>query len=131
MSFLAKLIIDENSMNVLDCSFGFEQGADHTGRPSQHPRGGKINVLIETNKKTDFFEWITSPNSKKNGEILFYKRDNLSGLKNIKFTDAFCLNYQESFNANDGDPLKTRLLISAKEISVNNTEYKNLWPVKN
>lgn len=130
MSFLAKLIIDENTMNVLDCSFNFEQGADHTGKPSQRPKGGQINLLIETSKKIDFSEWIISQDSIKNGEIVFYRRDNLSSLKKITFKDAHCISYHESFNADDNDPFKTRLVVSAENISINSDEFKNLWPRK-
>ncbi len=131
MSFLAKLIIDDDTMNILDCSFSFEQGADHSGKPSQRPRGGQIDVLIESTKKTDFLEWMLSTDSVKSGEIVFYKRDNLSGLKKIEFKNAFCLKYEESFHATDKDPFRTRLVISTKELSVNSTNYQNLWFSKN
>jgi hypothetical protein len=130
MSFLAKLTIDDNTMNVLECSFSFEQGSDYTGRPSQRPRGGQINVLIESTRKTDFLEWMISSNMTKEGEIIFYKRDNLSSLKTVKFSGAYCLNYIEDFNSEDGQPLKTRVVISSKEISVNDTTFVNLWPDK-
>jgi hypothetical protein len=59
-----------------------------------------------------------------------YKRDNLSSLKTVKFSGAYCLNYIEDFNSEDGQPLKTRVVISSKEISVNDTTFVNLWPDK-
>lgn len=130
MSFLAKLTIDDNTMNVLSCTFSFEQGSDYTGRPSQRPRGGQINVLIESTRKTDFLEWMISSNMTKDGELIFYKRDNLSSLKTVKFKEGYCLSYLEDFNAKGGEPLKTRVVISSKEISVNETTFVNLWPDK-
>ena len=127
MSFLAQLTIDEDTMNVLRCSFSFEQGADVTGRPSQQPRGGQISVLIESTNKTDFLEWMISNDMTKSGEVIFYKRDNMSSLKTVQFTDAYCLSYQEEFDAEGSEPLKTRILISAKEITVKDTTFTNNW----
>ena len=130
MSFLAKLNIDDNEMNVLECSFGFHQGADNTGRPSQKPRGGQITILIESTNKTDFLEWMISSNMTKNGSIIFYKRDNLSSLKTVDFSEAYCLDYVEDFDAIGSQPLKTRVVISAKEVSIKGTTYTNNWPAK-
>ncbi|MDX1270539.1 type VI secretion system tube protein TssD [Bizionia paragorgiae] len=130
MSFLSKLTIDDESMNVLKCSFSFEQGADNTGRPSQRPKGGQISILIESTNKTDFLEWMISPNMVKSGEIIFYKRDNLSSLKTIIFKDAYCLKYLEDFDAVSDEPLQTSLVISAKELTVKDTTFRNNWPNK-
>ena len=130
MSFLSKLTIDDESMNVLKCSFSFEQAADNTGRPSQRPKGGQISILIESTNKTDFLEWMISPNMVKSGEIIFYKRDNLSSLKTIIFKDAYCLKYVEDFDAVSDEPLQTSLVISAKELTVKDTTFRNNWPNK-
>jgi len=130
MSFLSQLTIDDDTMNVLKCSFAFEQGADYTGRPSQKPRGGQVTILIESTNKTDFLEWMISSNMTKNGEVVFYKRDNMSSLKTLKFTEAYCLSYQEDFDAVGDEPLKTRIVISAKEITVKDTVFTNNWPDK-
>ncbi len=130
MSFLSKLTIGDDTMNVLKCSFSFEQGSDTTGRPSQKPRGGQISILLESTNKTDFLEWMISSNMTKNGEIIFYKRDNMSSLKTIKFSEAYCLNYNEDFNAVGDEPLKTKVVVSAKEITIKDTTFKNNWPAK-
>lgn len=130
MSFLAKLNIDDDEMNILECSFNFNQGADSSGRPSQKPRGGQIKILIESTNKTDFLEWMVSNHMTKNGSIIFYKRDNMSSLKTIEFKEAYCLDYTEDFDAISAEPLKTRVLISAKEITVKGTTFSNNWPAK-
>lgn len=127
MSFLAQLTIDDDTMNVLRCSFSFEQGADRTGKPSQRPTGGQLTILIESTNKTDFLEWMISPNMTKDGEVIFYKRDNMSNLKTVKFKEAYCLSYHEDFDSVSNDPLKTRIVISAKEVSVRDTTFVNNW----
>ena len=130
MSFLAKINIDDDEMNVLDCNFSFEQGTDYTGRPSQKPKGGQISVLLESTGKTDFLEWMISPNMSKNGKITFFKRDNLSSLKTVEFKEAYCIKYSEDFDSVDTQPLKTRIIVSAKEISIKGTTFVNNWPAK-
>jgi len=130
MSFLSQLTIDDDTMNVLKCSFSFEQGADSTGRPSQKPKGGQISVLLESTNKTDFLDWMIAANMTKDGEIVFYKRDNMSSLKTIKFKGAYCLRYQEDFDAVGSEPLRTHIIISAKELSVKSTTFTNNWPEK-
>ncbi len=128
MSFLSKLKIEGDEMNVLDCSFEFTQESDYNGRPSENPRGGKISILIESTSKTDFLDWMISPNMTKSGMITFFKRENMGSLKKVEFTNAYCLYYKEHFNAVGSDPLKTTLVISANEISVKGTKFKNKWP---
>ena len=130
MSFLAKLNLDGEELNILDCSFTFRQDTDYTGRPCAKPQGGQIKLLIESTAKTDFLEWMISPSVTKKGEITFYRRDNMSSLKKAEFTDAYCIEYSEHFNAENSTPLQIHLVLSAKEISVKGTTYRNNWPAK-
>lgn len=130
MSFLAKLELDGEEINVLDCSFSFRQDMDYTGRPCSKPVGGRITLLIESTSKTDFLEWMISPTITKKGKITFYRRDNMSSLKNVEFSGAYCVEYSERFNSTDSQPLRTHLLLSAKEITVKGTKFENNWPSK-
>ena len=128
MSFLSKLNIEGDELNVLDCSFEFSQGADYNGRPAENPRGGQIKLLVESTSKTDFMDWAISPEMVKNGIITFYKRENMASLKKIEFKNAYCLHYREHFNSIDSQPMQTQLIISAKEITIKGTTFTNNWP---
>ncbi|KAB1067634.1 hypothetical protein F6U93_10130 [Tamlana haliotis] len=130
MSFLSKLNIESDEMNVLDCSFEFSQGADYNGRPAENPRGGQIRLLVESTSKTDFMDWAISPEMVKNGVITFYKRENMASLKKVEFKNAYCLHYHEHFNAHDTEPMQTQLVISANEITIKGTTFSNNWPTK-
>jgi len=130
MSFAAKLTIENEEMNILDCSFEFNQESDYNGRPSEKPRGGKIQLLIESTSKTNFLEWMVSTDMTKTGFINFYKRENMSSLKKLEFKDAYCLHYKEHFNAENSQSFQTSLIISAKKISLRGTEFENNWPTK-
>ncbi|MBQ4821279.1 type VI secretion system tube protein TssD [Aquimarina sp. MMG016] len=130
MSFLATLELDGETSNILDCSFSFRQDTDYTGRPCATPTGGQITLLIESTAKTDYLEWMISPTITKKGKITFFRRDNISSLKNVEFTDAYCIEYTEHFNAESAQPLQIHLVLSAKEIKIKGTTFKNNWPSK-
>jgi len=130
MSFLAKLSIDGEEFNILRCDFGIKQNSDETGRPSAKPKGGQINLLIESNIKIDFFEWASSGSATKSGEIVYYRRDNVSSLKKLEFREAYCLEYKECFDAIDSQPLQILLTLSAKELVMRGSTFENNWPLK-
>lgn len=129
MSFIAKLKIDGPEMNVLQCGFRFTQVTDSTGRPSSIPHGGGINLVVESNGSNDLFDWMISPTQTKCGTITFFRRDTMSKLKTLEFTDAHCVDYHETYNHLGDKPMQIQLVISAHEIKLNESEFKNNWPV--
>jgi hypothetical protein len=121
MSFIAKLNLDGEEMNVLHCGFRFSQGTDATGKPVAIPRGGAIQLTVESDANTELFET-------KSGSIVFFKRDNMNKLKKLEFLDAHCIDYYETFDHVGTSPMQIQLRISAREIKLNSSEFKNNWP---
>lgn len=129
MAFLAKLSIDGGpEMNVLNCDYRFTQTTDATGKPSSVTKGGYVSLVIESTKDTEVFDWMISPTSTKNGVITFYRRDVLSKLKTLNFSEAHCVDYHESFDANGLHPMQLTFTISARKLKLNDSEFKNNWP---
>ncbi len=128
MSFIAKLKLDGEEMNVLHCGFRFSQGTDATGKPTAIPKGGTIDLLVESTGSTDLFDWMISPTQTKNGVITFYRRDTKSKLKTLEFTDAHCVDYYETFDHVGENPMRIQLTISSRELKLNDSEFKNNWP---
>ncbi|MGB1308471.1 MAG: type VI secretion system tube protein TssD [Oceanihabitans sp.] len=127
MSFLAKLTIEDQEFNVLDFSFEVTQQTDSRGLASGYPNLGALNILIESSNDLDFYAWSINSNAAKDGKIIFYKRDAMAKHKTIEFNGAVCVGYKESFNSNDSSPMKTRIIIRANAIIVENTGYVNNW----
>jgi hypothetical protein len=127
MSFLAKLKIDNQEYNILECSYSCHQNTDPSGKPLGVTRGGQFKVKIESNGKTGFIDWMLSPNKTKDGSITFYKRDAMSRLQEIKFEKAYCINFSEYFNAKNTEPLQTEILISAKKMTFEDVAFENAW----
>ncbi|HVI46866.1 MAG TPA: type VI secretion system tube protein TssD [Chitinophaga sp.] len=129
MSFKAVLNIDGEELNVLECSFSFSQSTDHNGKPAARPKGGTINVLVESAGETTLFDWMISNTQTKNGSIIFFRRDSMSRLKELKFSDAYCVAYTEQFNAFNEQPLRIQMTLSSRELKLNNSLYQNPWPL--
>ncbi|HEX9513139.1 MAG TPA: type VI secretion system tube protein TssD [Puia sp.] len=128
MSFIAKLRLDGEEINVLHCGFRFTQMTDNTGKPTAKPQGGSINILVESSGSTDLFDWMISPTQLKNGSITFYRRDSMSKLKTLEFTDAVCIDYYETFDHAGETPMQIQLTLSAHELKLNDSEFTNNWP---
>src|SRR5215212_6208018 len=116
MSFIAKMNLEGEEMNVLHCGFRLVQVTDTTGKPNSIPQGGAINLVLESNGGTDLFDWMVSPTQTKSGSIIFFRRDTMSKLKTLEFTDAHCVDYYETFDHVGDHPMQIQLTISAHQL---------------
>jgi Hemolysin coregulated protein Hcp (TssD) len=83
---------------------------------------------VESTGTTDVFEWMISAVQTKNGEVTFYRRDNMSKLKTLIFSEGHCVDYYESFDHNGAHPMQITFTISAKELKLNDSQFLNNWP---
>jgi type VI protein secretion system component Hcp len=127
MSFKSKLKVAGKEVNVLACSYALKQETDATGRPSSITRGGKITLTVESTGDTSFFEWMTNNFERKDGSIVFVKRDTDATLKELKFTEAYLVDYKENFDNNDESPITETFTLSAQAIEVGSGKHTNEW----
>ncbi|ANF49899.1 phage tail protein [Chryseobacterium glaciei] len=127
MSFKAKLKVAGKEYNVLNVSYGLFQETDATGRPSTVTRGGKIEVIIEGTGSTDLFEWMTNSFERKDGSVVFVKRDSDATLKELKFTEGYLVKHRENFDSTGANPLTESFTISARKIELGSGAYENEW----
>lgn len=128
MSFLAEFIIDNSVAKVINCHFGMDQSITVNGRASLKPVGGGIIELeLESTSSTEFFDWMASPDKRKSGSVTFYRRDAMSRLKRLDFTDALCVSYHEYFHAEGSHPMVTKMKLSAREITLEDVSVVNDW----
>lgn len=127
MSFKAKFTVDGTDYNVLHCTFSLRQEVDETGRPSSITRGGTISVVIESTDNTALFEWMCDNYMRKDGTITFNKRDEDAKMKELNFTEAYMVAYEESFDHAGTGAMITSFSLSAREISLGNGVHLNEW----
>lgn len=130
MSFLAKAVIEGVTMNVLEFDFKINQDVDKSGKPSSDPGGIKIRMQVESTKDTLLFDWMISQMQTKNGTVTFYRRDAVSKMREMQFSEAYCINYREIFLADNKVPMQIEFEISAKEISMNGSKFTRNWPLQ-
>lgn len=127
MSFKSILKVAGKNYNVLNVNYGLFQETDATGRPSTITRGGKIEITVESTGETDLFEWMTNSFERKDGSLVFYKRDSEATLKELKFTEAYLVKHKEKFDASGDNPLTENFIISARKIEMGTGAYENEW----
>jgi hypothetical protein len=127
MSFKAKFKVGDKEVNVLDCHYALRQEVDSTGRPSSVTRGGQISLTVESTADTAFFEWMTNNWERKDGSIVFIKRDTDATQKELKFTEAYLVAYSESFDSVNEKPLSESFTLSAKTIELGTGKHVNEW----
>jgi len=128
MSFKAKFKVAGKEFTALNVSYGLFQETDATGRPSTVTRGGKIDVVVEGTNSTELFEWMTNSFERKDGSVVFYKRDSDATLKELKFTEGYLVKHKENFDSIGENPLTETFTISARKIEMGNGAYENEWP---
>lgn len=128
MSFKGILTVDEKSFNVQNMKFSLHQPVDSNGRPNARPNGGFIQISIESSKESKLFmAWMLDAEATKNGRVEFTSRDNSGILKTISFEKAYCIGYDESFEATGSSPMLVQLLISAKTIVSDEETMEKNW----
>ena len=129
MSFQGKLEIDGKPFNLIKFSLGLNQSIDQHNRPNSTSRGGVFSITIESSNNNAMLEWMISPSMMKNGTITFSRRDNASSMRTVKFTDAFCVNYTEHFDAINEHPMSIDLTISSRVLDFGGSlTITNNWP---
>ncbi|AXO79599.1 phage tail protein [Olleya aquimaris] len=127
MAFKAKLKVGGQEYNVLNSSYELHQETDATGRPSSITRGGKIKLTVESTADTSLSDWMFNNFERKDGSIVFLKRDSESTSKELKFTEGYMVKYLENFDSTGKNPMSESFVISAKGIGIGNGEHTNDW----
>jgi hypothetical protein len=127
MSFLAKFTLDDQTYNVLNCSYKIFKKIDYTGRPIEMPRIGLIKLVLESTNDDNLVAWTVFTDTYKNGEIVFLKRDASAASKKLIFTDGLCVEFEEIFNADGEYPMRTEISISVREFAVGGVSMSNRW----
>jgi hypothetical protein len=132
MAFSARLDMDPlKGVRVVDFSYSLSRDYDPTGRPSGNVRGGVIQITVESTGKPDLIAWMVDPFKVKSGVIKIEDETTAgSSLKEIKFEDAYIVQYSESFHWQGGDNMMESFTVSAKKIDIGGAVLENEWPKK-
>ena len=112
---------------VMMVTYEFDQATDVEGQMSGIPRGGKIHVRVKAlNDGTpELLAWMIERNLPKNGEIEFLETKTGKAMKSIKFTNGYCVDFNERWEDKKGH--FEEIEISCKAIEVGSVKYENDW----
>ncbi|MCF6349780.1 MAG: phage tail protein [Flavobacteriaceae bacterium] len=127
MSFKSKLKVGGKEYNVLSCNYELHQETDATGRPSSITRGGKIYISVESTADTTLSDWMFNNFERRDGSIVFLKRDTDATSKELKFTEGYMVKYRENFDATGKNPMAETFVISARTIAMGAGQHENDW----
>ncbi|MDC1162544.1 type VI secretion system tube protein TssD [Tenacibaculum sp.] len=125
----AKLIIDRKEINVLWFTFGFNQGADYSGRPSQRPIFVGLKLIIEIRKDLNLAEWSFSPNQTKQIELHIYPVILGGRTRKLYFYDCHLVNWKNAFSSTGSNPMSETLEITCAGVEDSTSEavYSSYW----
>ena len=112
---------------VMMVTYEFDQATDVEGQMSGIPRGGKITVRVKAlNDGTpELLAWMIERNLPKNGQIDFLETKTGKAMKSIKFTNGYCVDFDEKWEDKQGH--FEEIVISCKAIEVGSVKYENDW----
>jgi Hemolysin coregulated protein Hcp (TssD) len=64
---------------------------------------------------------------RKDGSIVFIKRDTDATMKELQFKEAYMVEYRENFSSVNDQPVTETFTLSAKEITVGTATFINEW----
>ena len=123
-----KLEIDGyTEREVLMVTYEFDQATDVEGQMAGIPRGGKITVRVKAHNSgtPDLLAWMTERNLPKNGTITFNETKTGKVMKTIKFTNGYCVNFDEKWEDKKGH--YEEVVITCKDIEFGSVKFENEW----
>lgn len=110
---------------VFQFNLGFTQPTDEKGEPQAEIRGGRLMITLGQTVSDEIYNWAMNRWMQKDGEVIFSKETGSSPLK-ISFKRGYCVHFERVIDCTGGG-LKTSLLISPEEISLNGFTMNNNW----
>ena len=108
-------------------TYEFDQATDVEGQMSGIPRGGLITVRVKAlNDGTpDLLAWMVERNLPKNGTITFLETKTGKNMKTIKFTNGYCVNFEEKWEDKQGH--FEEIEITCQKIEFGSVVFENDW----
>lgn len=112
---------------VMMVTYEFDQATDIEGQMSGIPRGGQIKLRVKAlNDGTpDLLAWMVERNLPKNGVVTFMETKTGKVMKTIKFTNGYCINFDEKWEDKKGH--FEEIVITCQKIEFGSVVFENDW----
>ena len=112
---------------VMMVKYEFDQATDVEGQMSGIPRGGKIVIRVKAHNDgtPDLLAWMIERNLPKNGVVTFQETKTGKVMKTIKFTNGYCVNFEEKWEDKKGH--FEEIEITCQKIEFESVVFENEW----
>ena len=122
---------------VLLVNYKFNQATDQEGQVAGIVRGGQITIRVKAmnDGNPELLAWMLDPaaphdlevefQNTKDGSIEFLETKTLKVMKEIKFSGAYCVDFEEKWADKEGH--YEEILISCQNIEVGSVKFENEW----
>lgn len=112
---------------VLMVTYEFDQATDVEGQMAGIPRGGRIIVRMKAHNdgNPDLLAWMIERNLPKNGKIQFLETKTGKAMKEIKFTNGYCVDFEEKWEDKKGH--FEQIVITCQKIEFGSVVFENDW----
>ena len=112
---------------VMMVDYKFDQATDREGQIAGIPRGGKVTIRVKAlnDGNNELIAWMLDPTSPKNGEIKFLETKTNKEMKSIKFTNGYCINFEEKWE--DGQQHYEQIEIVCQKLENGSVAFDNPW----
>jgi len=124
----------EDKAEVLNLNYSLEQNVDRSGQVAGEASAFQIKTKVRTVGSTGHFDWMKTPDMKKNGKFEYFDSAGQI-LKTLEFEDAYCIRYEENFDAFDTNQRGAspsfkeggteELIISPRKVNVGGVPHEN------
>lgn len=123
-----KLEIDGyTEREVMMVTYEFDQATDVEGQMSGIPRGGKLVLRVKAHNSgtPDLLAWMIERNLPKSGKITFVETKTGKTMKTIKFTNGYCVNFDEKWEDKKGH--YEEVVVTCQKIEFESVTFENDW----
>ncbi len=114
-----KLIVDEESYNILRYESGRYQNITRNGNPYTRVITNPYIIDIETTSESNLFRWAASKAMMKPVKIIMSHPSEFDSPRIIELYDTLCVGYDCYFDANNNAPMITSLALSPAIVTGN------------
>ena len=126
-SFHAQLAVGSFKSALDSFILDINQDTDSLGRPSSPVFAGKITMAFNTSADPLLAEWMFSPSKQLSGTVTLRELEGQT-LKTITFSNAYCIDMEESFDGTaNSAKMTTTITISPEKITVGQVQHDNDW----
>jgi hypothetical protein len=97
MSFNAEFKVAGTTYSIIECSIPMHQKYDQKGKPASGVHSGRIRLILEGTDDGTLGNWMSDPTKKQDGKLVFFRIDQPSTFKEVKFEGAYIVALMENF----------------------------------